>query len=118
MEKRRFSGEFGGFYDQCLAELRGRENFTEAWIPQLERFVTITAKLAELNGEIVDTEVEVEHTNKAGKTNKATSPAWRMFLALNHEANTLADKLKLSPASAPATSSKPKQKKSFDLKVA
>jgi hypothetical protein len=114
MDKPRFNAEFEGFYNTCLAELKARPNYTEAWIPQLERFVTITAKLVELNAEIVDTEVEVDHTNKAGKTNKVTSPAWRMFIALDSQANALADKLKLSPHTAPAGTKKP-EKKGFDL---
>jgi hypothetical protein len=114
MEKPRFDAEFEDFYNTCLAELKARPNFTEAWIPQLDRFVTITAKLAQLNAEIIDTEVEVEHTNKAGKTNKVTSPAWRMFIVLDSQANALADKLKLSPHTAPTCLVK-KEKKGFDL---
>jgi hypothetical protein len=97
--------------------LKARPNWTEAFIPILERYVTITAKLTKLNSEIVDEEITVQHTNKAEKTNQASSPAWRMYLALNREALLLADKLKLSPASAPISEIKDK-KKGFDLKVA
>jgi hypothetical protein len=114
MGKVRFDAEFEDFYNTCLTELQSRPNFTEAWVPQLERFVTITAKLAKLNSEIVDEEVTVDHTNKANKTNKATSPAWRMFIALDSQANALADKLKLSPHTAPV-STKKQEKKGFDL---
>ncbi len=114
MEKPRFDAEFEAFYDTCLAELKGRGNFTEAFVPILERYVTITAKLSKLNSEIIDEEVTVEHTNKADHKNQATSPKWRMFLALNKEALALADKLKLSPATAPAESGV-KKKKGFDL---
>ena len=113
--KKGFSDDFEGFYDKCLAELKARGNYSEAFIPMLERYVTITAKLSKLNSEIVDEEVTVDHTNKAGKTNQVTSPAWRMFLALNREAVMLADKLKLSPATAPVESDKKKDKKGFEL---
>jgi hypothetical protein len=115
MKKRRFDAEFDDFYNQCLAELRGRSNYSEAFIPILERYVTITAKLSKLNSEIVDEEVTVQHTNKADHTNQATSPKWRMFLALNREACMLADKLKLSPATAPSEAGKNKPKKGFNL---
>ncbi len=115
MEKTRFDAEFEDFYNDCLAELKSRTNYTEAFIPLLERYVTMTAKLSKLNGEIIDEEVTVQHTNKADHTNTATSPKWRMFLALNREAILLADKLKLSPATAPVESSKKKDKKGFDL---
>lgn len=114
MEKPRFNAEFEGFYDSCLAELKARGNYTDAFIPLLERYVTITAKLSQLNATIVDEEITVEHTNKAKETNQVTSPAWRMFLALNREAVMLADKLKLSPATAPVAESKGK-KKGFNL---
>jgi hypothetical protein len=109
----RFDGEFEAFYEKCLADLKARPNWSEAFVPQLERYVTVTAKLSELNAELVDAEVTVEHTNKAGHTNKATSPAWRMFLALNDEANKLAAHLKLSPATAPVVEGK--AKKGFNL---
>src|SRR5690349_17937347 len=101
MKKGRFDAEFDDFYERCLAELRSRSNYTDAFLPLLERYVTITAKLSRLNATIVDEEVTVEHTNKAEKTNQVTSPTWRMFLLLNKEACLLSDKLKLSPATAP-----------------
>lgn len=114
MEKPRFDAEFEDFYNKCLAELKARANYSDAFLPILERYVTITAKLSKLNSEIVDEEITVQHTNKAGKTNEATSPAWRMFLALNREALMLADKLKLSPSNAPV-SEKGQKKKGFEL---
>ena len=113
MEKPRFDAEFDDFYNKCLIELKSRPNWTEAFIPQLERFVTITAKLAKLNLQLIDEEVTIDHTNKAGHTNPVTSPTWRMFLALNDEANKLAAHLKLSPATAPV--SEKKGKKGFEL---
>jgi hypothetical protein len=113
--KKAFPAEFDDFYKDCLEELKARNNFTDTWLPLLDRYVTITAKLSQLNQEIVDQEITVDHTNKAKQTNKVTSPTWRMFLLLNKEAIGLADKLKLSPASAPSESSKKKDKKGFDL---
>jgi hypothetical protein len=115
MKKPRFDAEFDDFYSKCLTELKGRTNYTEAFIPILERYVTITAKLSKLNSEIVDEEITVQHTNKAGKTNEASSPAWRMFLALNREATQLAEKLELTPGTAPVKTDKDDKKKGFDL---
>jgi hypothetical protein len=114
MEKTRFNAEFEDFYNTCLADLKSRANYTEGFIPMLERYVTITAKLSALNSQIMDEEVVVDHTNKANHTNQATSPKWRMFLALNKEANQLAKDLELTPSTAPV-SSKGKEKKGFDL---
>src|SRR5690349_15590707 len=114
MGKPRFDAEFEVFYNKCLADLKSRPNYSDSFLPILERYVTITAKLSKLNSEIVDEEITVQHTNKAGKTNEASSPAWRMFLALNREAVMLADKLKLSPATAPV-SEKDGKKKGFEL---
>jgi hypothetical protein len=115
MEKRRFDAEFDDFYNTCLTELKSQPNWSEAMLPQLERFVTITIKLKKLNTEIVDQELTVQHTNKADKTNTVSNPAWRMFLQLDEQANKLADKLKLSMTTAPIDSSKGKEKKGFDL---
>jgi len=108
-----FSKEFNEFYDDCLTQLKARSNYSDAFIPMLERYVTITDKLNKLNTEIVDEEVTVNHTNKANKTNSATSPKWRMFLLLNKEANALAKDLGLTPGTAPAIIKK--EKKGFDL---
>lgn len=110
----KFDTEFDDFYRDCLAELRGRENYTDAFLPLLERYVTITATLSKLNAEIIDESITISHTNKAKKKNQVTSPKWRMFIMLNREANALAKDLKLSPISAPPAVVKEK-KKGFDL---
>ncbi len=115
-ENVRFDAEFDDFYNKCLAELKGRPNYTDAFLPVLDRYVTITSKLAQLNTAIVDEEITVSHTNKANNTNQATSPKWRMFLALNKEALALADQLKLTPKSAPVSERKP-DKKTFKLEL-
>jgi len=115
MAKQRTDANFDDFYRTCLQELQSRNDYTEAYLPMLERYVTITNKLATLNSEIVDEEVIVQHTNKADHTNQASSPKWRMFLALNSEANKLAKDLKLSPISAPRISERKKDKKGFEL---
>jgi len=114
MKNRRFDAEFDDFYNTCLAQLKARPNYTDAFIPMLERYVTITSKLTKLNSEIIDEEVTVEHTNKANATNTASSPKLRMFLMLNREANQLAKELELSPATAPV-GGKNEKKKGFDL---
>ncbi len=108
----RFDAEF---YNTCLAELKERPNYTDAFLPMLERYVTITATLSKLNSDIVDQSLTVDHTNKAEKTNKVSNPNWRMFLALNQEANKLAKQLGLCPESAPKKLDKKSKKKGFDL---
>ena len=110
MKKTRIDADFDDFYNKCLDELRERDNYTDAFLPLLERYCTLTIKLNKLNAEIVDQEVVVDHTNKIGATNEASSPSWRMFLALNQEANRLARQLKLCPESAPKRKQEDKPK--------
>lgn len=102
------------FYGQCLSELKARANWSESFIPILDRYVIITNKLSDLTAQIVDEQITVEHTNKNSHTNKATSPHWRMFLLLNREATLLGNELKLTPKSAPILEVKEK-KKGFEL---
>jgi len=90
-----------GFYDLCLAELKARSNWTETFLPMLDRYVTVTAMLNKLNRDIINDEIAIEHVNRAGHKNFVTSPKWRMFLELNREANALAKELMLSPVNAP-----------------
>ena len=108
-----FEGEFEAFYDECLAELKGRDDWTEAYLPMLERYVFITMKANKLGADIAQEEVTVSHTNKANATNQVTSPKWRMFLLLGKESSALARELRLSPVNAP-TGSRRKEKKGFD----
>lgn len=118
----KFSGEFGAFYKKCLSELKTRPDWTEAYLPMLERYVFITMKAAALGQEIEDEEVEVtsEHTNRAKETNEVTSPKWRMYLLLDKQSNTLARELKLSPINAPVVQVKEEEDEGFDtsLKIA
>ena len=93
--------EFGDFYDKCLSDLKARGNYSETFLPLLDRYVTLTAMLVKLNLAIVDDEIAIEHVNRAGHKNEVTSPKWRMFLHLNKEANMLARELGLSPSTAP-----------------
>jgi hypothetical protein len=113
MKNTRKDADFDDFYASCLAELKARPNWTEAFIPLLERYATLTSKLNDLNSKIIDEEIIVNHTNKNDHTNQASSPSWRMFLALNSEANKLAKQLGLSPDSAPVKQAK--EKKGFNL---
>lgn len=89
------------FYGKCLAELTVRANWTEAFLPLLDRYVIITAMLEKLSIGIINDEITIEQTNNRGVKNMVTSPKWRMFLELNGEANSLAKELMLSPINAP-----------------
>lgn len=111
----RFTDEYDEFYERCLVELKSRNDWTEAYLPMLERYVMISMKAAKLGADIVDEEVVVKHTNRAKETNEHTSPKWRMFILLNGEANDLAKNLKLSPVSAPVKTAKQEKKKGFEL---
>jgi deoxyadenosine/deoxycytidine kinase len=120
MKKDRLDAEFDDFYLKCLKELKARENYTDAFLPMLDRFVMLTIKLSKLNSAIVDKEVIQDHTNKAEKTNKVSDAEWRMYLALNQEACKLARYLRLSPENAPikVTKEKPKGAERFMTKTA
>lgn len=110
-----FDGIDRDFYKTCLSQLKERPDYTDAYLPILERYVFVTMKVARLAEQISDEEVTVEHTNKADHTNQATSPKWRMFLALDIQAGNLAKQLRLNPISAPPTAGKKKKKTGFDL---
>jgi hypothetical protein len=104
--------EFNEFYDACLRALKAQGAWHDAYIPMLERYVFVTMKAASLGAAIADEEVIVEHTNKAEKKNMVTSPKWRMFLALDMQANLLAKNLKLSPSTS--AKYRTKKNKGFD----
>jgi hypothetical protein len=108
-----FEREYVAFYDECLSELKSRDDFSDAYIPMLRRFVFITIQANKLGADIAQEEVTVSHTNKVGATNQATSPKWRMYLLLGKESSALARELRLSPVNAPAGSRK-REKKGFD----
>lgn len=105
--------EYLEYYETCLKALKAQGNYNESYLPMLERYVFTTMKAAELAGQIADEETVVEHENNRGKTNTVTSPKWRMFIALDMQANLLAKNLRLSPATAPK-STKTKKEKAFD----
>ena len=114
MKRIGIEAENDDFFQRCLSELKARDNYTDAFLPLLQRYVTLTAMLTKLNIGIIEEEAIIEFTNKAGHTNQATSPKWRMFVLLNKEANQLARQLKLCPESAPRKDM-PRAKKGFDL---
>jgi hypothetical protein len=105
----KFEGNEALFYEKCLSELKARHESTDAFLPML------TMKAEKLAEKIADEEVIIQHTNKADHTNEASSPKWRMYLALNKEAIALGKELQLSPASVPKIKEKKKGKKSWDL---
>lgn len=107
------------FYDSCLADLKSQGNYSDSFLPMLQRYVTLTAMLRKLNVGIVEEEMVIDYVNKAGHKNEMTSPKWRMFLMLNKEATALARELRLSPISAPVQV-KEEEDEGFDtsLKIA
>jgi hypothetical protein len=111
----KFEGNEALFYEKCLSELKARHESTDAFLPMLDRYVFLTMKAERLAEKIADEEVIIQHTNKADHTNEASSPRWRMYLALNKEAIALGRELQLSPASVPKIKEKKKGKKSWDL---
>jgi hypothetical protein len=115
-----FDGKMALFYKTCLQELKSREDWTEAYLPMLERFVFMTQQAAKVGDEIAEEAVTVKHTNRAEKTNEVSSPKWRMYLLLDKQVNALAKDLRLSPVNSPDKGEKPKEKKGFDtsMKVA
>lgn len=94
------------FYNECLKQMESRIGDTKYYLPMLERFVKVTFKANALLNEIMDEEAVVEHTNKIGATNSASSPKARMFALFNEQAHKLAMDLGLTPGNA-----KPSQRK-------
>lgn len=103
------------FYDKCLEELKARDNYSDTFIPMMQRYVTLTAMLRKLNVGIVEEEMVIEFVNKNGHKNEMTSPKWRMFLLLNKEATALARELQLSPSTAPVSLANQPKVGIFDL---
>lgn len=109
-----FEGKKKDFYDKCLTDLKSRANYSDSWLPILEQYVFNIMEAAKLMKEIENESVDVEHTNKAGHTNKMSSPKWRMYFELTRSAAALAKDLQLNPSTAPVNPTKTK-KKGFDL---
>lgn len=99
-----FNTDFDDFYKKALDELKSRPNWSERWIPILQQYVFELQSIENLMKEIGGLPVAVDHTNRAERTNKATSPEWRMFLELTRSASAKASVLKLNPATAPEKS--------------
>lgn len=108
-----FEGKNKVFYDKCLTELKSRANYSDTWLPVLDQYVFNLVTIEALMKEIESESVAVDHTNKAGHTNAATAPKWRMYLELTKAAQALAKDLKLNPATAPVMVQA--KKKGFEL---
>lgn len=109
-----FEGNWGYFYQKCLTELKNRPDFTEAYLPMLERFVFMTKRAAEIGEEISDEDLTVKHTNRAEKTNDVSNPKWRIYLELNKQISALGKDLRLSPVNAPEQKEKKEKPKGFE----
>lgn len=109
---------FNDFYKICLAELKSRQNYTEAYLPQLERFVMLTIKTEQVATEILKEDLVSTYTNRGKQKNKVVNPKIRIFFELNRECNALAGALCLSPYHNKGGASKAKVEKKFNLKAA
>lgn len=114
----RFDTDFEELYAELLKELKGRPNWSQGFEPILKQYVFKLQAAEKVMDEINSEAVAVEHTNKAGHTNKATSPKWRMFLELTRSAAALAKDLQLNPATSPEKSKKKMKGLEAKMKVA
>lgn len=102
------------FREICLERL-GEE--TEYSLPMLERFIFATYEAKRLQEAIEqESAATIQHTNKAGHTNEASSPKVRMWVVYSQEANKLGQLLGLIPTGKVGRPSKSesKAKSGFD----
>jgi hypothetical protein len=88
--------EYEEMYEECLKVLRARHSDVRYYLVSLDMYVKATIKAQTLLDEILDTEVTVQHTNKASKTNEASSPKVRMWALFNEQAMKLGKDLGLN----------------------
>lgn len=109
-----FKDEQLAFYLECLSELQARHGDAKYYLPVLQRYVFVTYEAERLAKELAEESATIEHTNKAGHTNPASSPKVRMFALYSEQATKLAATLGLNLV-APKVGRKAKTKKGFEL---
>ena len=107
MNKKGVFMEKEDFRRVCLERL-GED--TEYSLPMLERFIFATYEAKRLQEEIEGGQATIQHTNKAGHTNEASSPKVRMWLVYSQEANKLGQLLGLIPTGKVGRPSKSESK--------
>jgi len=99
-------------YEECLSQLKIRHSDTNHYLIPLKMYVRALVKADKLLSEILNEDATIQHTNKAGHTNDASSPKVRMWALFNEQSMKLGKDLGLnlhqSKAGRPA-----KKKKDF-----
>jgi hypothetical protein len=110
-----FDGVELDFYNECLSALKERHGDSKFYLAELEAYVFAVFQREALMESLKPKKIgSVDHTNKAGHTNKASDPDVRMFALYNEQAMKLSKALGLQLA-APKVGRKAKAKKGFIL---
>src|SRR5688500_2704166 len=73
-------------YEDCLAQLKERHGVAKFYLIPLKMYVKALMTADKLLQEIADEEATIQHTNKAGATNQASSPKVRMWALYSEQA--------------------------------
>ena len=84
------------FYADCLAILKEKFGDSSFYLPQLEMYVVMTLKAAQLATDIAVEGTTTQYTNRAGHTNNSENPKVRLFKMMNEQAMKLGKDLGLS----------------------
>jgi hypothetical protein len=110
-----FKGEELDFYNECLSVLKSRHGNAVFYLAELESYVfAVFQRKALMESLRPKTTGSINHTNKAGHTNKASDPDVRMFALYNEQAMKLNKSLGLQLV-MPKVGVKSKSEKSFNL---
>lgn len=110
-----FEGVELDFYNECLSVLKERHGDSKFYLAELETYVfTVFQRQALMDNLKPKKTGAVDHTNKAGYTNKASDPEVRMFALYNEQCMKLCKSLGLQLV-APKVGRKTKKGKGFNL---
>lgn len=73
-------------YEDCLAQLKERHGEAKFYLIPLKMYVKALMTANKLLQEISQEQTTIQHTNKAGATNEASSPKVRMWALYSEQA--------------------------------
>jgi len=105
-------------YNECLEQLKARHGDTKHYLIPLKMYCRSLVKADKLLAEILDEDTTIQHTNKAGHTNDASSPKVRMWALFNEQSMKLGKDLGLNLHQGKAGRPAKKKKEFGKMKVA